>query len=88
MSAKKTIEKLIASERSKKIGNHRVEVRPDGQRWYYYHSTPIVIHLNPGEHTGEFIIDNGGYNTRSTTANINEYKRQLGITSYGRVSRW
>lgn len=39
MSAKKTIQKLIHSEKSKKIGNHRVEVREDGQRWYYYYST-------------------------------------------------
>lgn len=80
MSAKKTIQKLIHSEKSKKIGNHRVEVREDGQRWYYYYSTPIVKHLNPGCYYGEFIVDNGGWGTRSTTANINEYRRQLGIT--------
>lgn len=80
MSAKKTIQKLIQSDRNKKIGNHRLEIQEDGQRWYYYYNTPIVKHLNPGCHCGEFIIDNGGWGTRSTTSNINEYKRQLGIT--------
>lgn len=80
MSAKKTIHKLIHSDRSMKLGNHKLEVREDGQRWYYYHNTPIVKHLNPGCYSGDFIVDNGGWDTRSTKANINEYKRQLGIT--------
>lgn len=77
--AKKTIQKLIASDKDKKIGNHRLEIKEDGQRWYYYHNTPIVKQIDPRSPYETFIISNGGWNTRSTNDNIREYKRQLNI---------
>ena len=38
----KTVEKLLASYKNMKLGNHRLEIQPDGTEWYYYHATPIV----------------------------------------------
>lgn len=71
----KTVEKLLASHKNMKLGNHRLEIQADGTEWYYYHTTPIVkVDWNNSRVT----VDNGGWGTVSTTRAINSYLRQIG----------
>lgn len=67
----KTIEKLINSDRNRKIGNHRLEIQGN-KRLYYYHDTAIIVTTPIG-----IFIDNGGWNTRSTNRAINVYLKHL-----------
>ena len=50
-----------------------------GQRWYYYHATPIVKvdYLNQ-----TITINDGGWRTPSTTRAINSYLRHLDFLQF------
>lgn len=71
----KTVEKLLASYKNMKLGNHRLEIQLDGTEWYYYHATPIVK-VNWDRRI--VTVDDGGWGTVSTTRSINAYLRQIG----------
>lgn len=64
----KAIETLLRGERTK-VGNHSVVPTNVGCN-YYYHLTPIAK-VNDLEKV--VIIDNGGWNTSSTSRAINNY---------------
>lgn len=71
----RTVEKLLASHKDMKLGNHSLEIQSDGTEWYFYHATPIVkVDWNKRI----VIVDNGGWVTSSTTRAINSYLRQIG----------
>lgn len=71
----RTVEKLLASHKDMKLGNHSLEIQSDGTEWYFYHATPIVkVDWNKRI----VIVDNGGWGTSSTTRAINSYLRQIG----------
>lgn len=72
----KSIEALLRGERTK-IGNHSVLETNVGYD-YYYHSTPIARVNNIKRIV---IINNGGWNTISTSRAINNYISHY--TSYG-----
>ena len=77
-----TIQKLISAAGNKKIGNHKKQVEGITTK-YIYHWTAICT---VNESTKTFVINNGGYGTRSTTRAINDYKRQLTSKGYALVS--
>lgn len=68
-----TIKKLAESCKDKKLGNHRVEIQPNGEKWYYYYATAIAK-VNFSNRT--LTVDNGGYGTSSTSRAINAYIRE------------
>lgn len=56
-----------------KIGNHKVERSNNGNiELYSYHRT-VIFAIDKNEKT--IVIDNGGWNTSSTTRAINDYKK-------------
>lgn len=67
----KCIDKLIDATKNKKIGNHRVEINQMCKKFYYY-STPIAIIQGD-----ILIVDDGGYDTKSTKRAINEYINKI-----------
>lgn len=68
-----TVKNLSQSDRNKKLGNHRVEIQDNGEKWFYYYATPIAK-VNYSNRT--ITVDNGGYGTSSTTRAINAYIRE------------
>ena len=67
----KCIDALLKSNNDKKVGNHKVILTDDFEK-YYYHYT-CICEINHKEKT--ITYDNGGFNTSSTTRAINCYKR-------------
>lgn len=74
MAATQTIKKLIHAHKSRVINNHKLIIKSNGDRWYYYYDTPIIKH-HVSDNT--FEIDNGGWDTMTTNQNIFEYCKQL-----------
>ena len=68
MKLMKAIETLLRGERTK-VGNHSV-LKTNVGCDYYYHSTPIA---KVNDIKRVVIIDNGGWNTSSTSRAINNY---------------
>lgn len=68
----KTVEELVRAYSSKKLGNHRVELLPNGKELYYYYSTVICE-----VHNGRFKVSNGGYGTSSTKRAIGAYRKEF-----------
>lgn len=68
MKLMKAIETLLRGERTR-VGNHSAVPTNVGSD-YYYHSTPIAK-VNDLERI--VIINNGGWNTSSTSRAINNY---------------
>lgn len=71
----KTVEKLVASDKDMKLGNHRLEIQQDGTEWYYYHATPII---KVDWLKNRVTVNDGGWGTVSTTRSINAYLREIG----------
>lgn len=78
----KTVENLINSERNKTLGNHHAEIISDEIRHFYYYNTVIC---KANDKTMEFKVDNGGYNTSSTTRAINSYRKNLLALGYTEI---
>ena len=81
----KTIKNLVAfyeenkgRRKTKKLGNHRVEISKDGSANFIYHWTPIAIVNEDGNVT----ITNGGWKTVSTTKACNAYNVEFSKRGY------
>jgi len=60
-----------------------VVVHYNGSRYYFYHQTAVVIELVDGR----IFINNGGYDTKSTRARINEHTPDK-VTMDKRDKQW
>ena len=67
----KTVEKLIYGDCGRKIGNHSKIALEGNIVGYKYHNT-VICKVIPCDK--KIIIDDGGWNTSSTTRAINSYK--------------
>lgn len=68
-----TVKKLVLADTDKKLGNHRVEIQSNGEKWFYYYATAIAK-VNFSNRT--ITINDGGWGTSSTTRAINSYLRE------------
>lgn len=73
-----SVEKLLESDKDKKVGNHSVKFN-DSTIEFYYFDTAICIQ-NENERT--ITIDNGGFFTPSTTRAINCYIKHFKSLGY------
>lgn len=76
-----TLQRLVDSPKNKKIGNHRVEIQPNGDRWYYYFQTPIFKHLNPDGYWEFIIVVNC---SKTTTQTVSQYRKIFNLTPENR----
>lgn len=68
-----TVKNLSQSDRNKKLGNHRVEIQDNGEKWFYYYAT-VIARVNFSNRT--ITVNDGGWGTSSTTRAINSYLRE------------